>query len=95
MSTAVLIVNGCCALAGIAAAQYGFVNAIQTRTTIAVHFAHVALLIWYATVCLTVGFGIFDPDPTALTSLLRYAFGPLLLTVAVRQWLTGRKTVTL
>jgi len=94
MST-VLIVNGCCALVGIGAAQYGYANAIQTWATLAVHFVQVALLLWYATAFLTVGFGLFGPDPALLTETLRWGFGPLLLSVAARQWITARKTITL
>jgi len=90
------VANGVAAVVGVWAAHYAFVH-VTPRVGLAwlIHGINVTLLTWYAVVNLLLGFGVFRAEVVQVVPLFRYAFAPLLLSVAARQWLAAKRTITL
>jgi hypothetical protein len=86
-------VNGVAALVAFSASMFAFLRFHdgQSRAAQAVHILNGTLLLWYATVNLSLGFGLWDADQADLRPLFRWAFAPLLFSYTARQLLAGRR----
>ncbi len=80
------VINGSAALAAFAASMYAYSRLAPGGPVARVaHLANGTLLLWYATINLTLGFGVWHADIKDLVPLFRWAFAPLLLTYVARQ----------
>lgn len=86
-------VNGVAALVAFGAAVFAFVRFHDGQSWLArgVHICNGTILLWYATVNLSLGFGLWDADQADLRPLFRWAFAPLLFSYTARQLLAGRR----
>ena len=86
-------VNGAAALVAFGAAVFAFVRFHDGQSWLArgVHVANGTLLLWYASVNLALGLGLWDAADADLRALFQWAFAPLLITYTARQLLAGRR----
>lgn len=90
------VINGVVALVAVASAHVAFVRlGLHAPINLLVHFVQVLILTWYVLLNLSLAFGLWDAETDVLIPLFRWAFGPLLATYALRQWLAARRVETI
>ena len=89
----VQMVNGLAALAAFGASVFAYLRFHDATSTPAriVHVANGTILLWYASVNLALGTGLWGAAQSDLVPLFRWAFAPLLITYTARQLLAGRR----
>jgi hypothetical protein len=89
------LANGTAALIALAGSNIAFIRLGQrTLLGVTIHFVQVLLLVWYAVINLALGFGLWSPGVRQIIPLFRWAFAPLLLTYAARQFMVSRRVTT-
>jgi hypothetical protein len=89
------LLNGVAALVAIGGSNFAFIRLGQrTPISLVTHFVQVLLLVWYAVINLALAFDLWSPEVREIIPLFRWAFAPLLMTYAVRQFTVSRRVET-